>query len=75
VKRQEWLRDAVLGIMGSLLVWLVGQMRDDFKSLVVAVNQLTVKMEVLANQVTSESFNIKDHETRLRDLENDHHVK
>jgi len=71
VKNQAWLRDAVLGVMGSLLVWLVGQMREDFKSLVVAVNQLTVKMEVLANQVSSESTNVKDHEYRIRELEND----
>lgn len=69
MKNQAWLRDAVLSIVGGLLVWLVGQMRDDFKSLVVAVNQLTVKMEVLADRVSNEHTTLVDHEVRLRRVE------
>ena len=69
MKNQHWIRDALLSLIGSVLIWLVGQMRDDFKSLVTAVNQLTVRMEVLADQVTNETQTIHDHETRIRVLE------
>jgi hypothetical protein len=75
VKKQEWLRDAVLSIVGSMLVWLCSQMREDFKSLVVSVNNLSIKMEVLANQVANESLSVHDHEDRLRVIEHDRHAR
>ena len=67
--KQVWVKDAILSFIGSLLIWLVAQMRDDFKSLVVAVNHLTVKLEVLTEEVANDKSRLADHESRIRDVE------
>jgi len=75
MKSQGWARDAILSIVGSALLWLGSQMREDFKSLVISVNNLTTKLEVLTSEVANEQYMIRDHENRLREVENDNHPR
>ena len=69
MKTQAWLKDAIISVIGSALIWLGSQMRDDFKTLVISVNNLSADVRVLAAEVTSERDSVRDHETRLREIE------
>jgi len=69
MKSQGWLREAIVSIIGSALIWVGSQMREDFKVLVISVNNLTTKLEVLTAEVSNEHYLIRDHEDRIRDIE------
>jgi hypothetical protein len=75
MKSQGWIKDAIISLVGSALIYIGSQMRDDFKTLVISVNNLTTKLEVLTSEVANEQYLIRDHETRLREVENDNNSR
>lgn len=75
MKSQHWIKDAVISLIGSALIYIGSQMREDFKTLVISVNNLTTKLEVLANEVSNEQYIMRDHEQRLRNVERDYKSK
>jgi hypothetical protein len=62
-------KDALLCAGSSLAIWLLTNMRSDFKDLTKAVTDLTVKIEAISSQSLANNETIKDHEIRLRVLE------
>ncbi len=62
-------KDALLGAAGSVAIWLFVQMRTDFKEMTAAITNLTVKIETISSQSSSNNEGLKDHEWRLRYLE------
>lgn len=65
-------KDALLSAGCAFAIWILGNMRSDFKDLTKAVTDLTLKIETISNQSLANYEMIKDHESRLRSLERLH---
>lgn len=72
MKSQGWIRDIIVSVVGGVLILVAAEMRADFRSLVISVNSLSADVRVLAAEVTTERDTVKDHEQRIRDIENDY---
>jgi hypothetical protein len=75
MKSQGWLRDVLVAVVGGVLILIATEMRADFKDLVKSVNGLSSDVRLLTAQVTDEHDAVKDHEERIRKLEDDHHTR
>ena len=62
-------KDALLCAACSMVIWVFGEMRSDFRRMVSAIEGLTLKMEDISIEQGNHSSDLKDHEARIRDLE------
>ena len=70
----EWMtwdkaKDALLCGACSLVIWIFGEMRSDFRHMTQAVEGLSIKMENISVDQINQLNDLKDHELRIRDLE------